>query len=665
MPADPARSETPAGGEDGGGGLIRDGQILSVWVLSPGPHNRSARIGSAHRSTIEFALARQGSEVRLPGGSGAVELRLHFRDDRASRERAHELAGQALEESGLGMPVAILGPVNSSATCAVIEHLAAEEASLPVLTALSTAPILTHPPSDTPPAEEKPGRDSSDAARGSGESGPPSLDCRVEERSRNLFRFIFHDRDRMRWYASYLEKHLEGRDKEIVLLVEPDAYGLGLAASIAPYLESKGSVTTVECCSEDCGEIAKCLDGYHSDTIEKGEAFLFLGTLRRSRKMAEEIVDQRQEGREADYEFFFVGESPDLEELDVPRIVTIGNPVLDVDRAPTARVRERWQDLLDHFEAFTNLNRGEFQPTAYEAVWTLRQAIANVLRESDKRVTRAELREALLQELRTATFESLEPWRYIRFADGDLVHKPKAPIYLYERKDAGLERRRVDRRSAREWVSVGVPEATGFGLGGAVVELRRHNGSGRKVELSVGGRPFRPVDWQGEDVAKVSMRWLTPGSHEVRVQPVPAHPLGAKLVVNGPWWLLWAGVGSLLGVLLQFSRHRWDWSLTPRRSALNVVLGLSAGFLLTMLSFSAESVSAWLPRLQIVEVPLVNALLNGLIGGAAGPTLLMHAIRPYVGDLSHGREGAANPQPQGPMPPEPGAGWRRYELPPG
>src|SRR5271157_5502923 len=109
---------------------------ILVGVISPLGANRS--IATAHEETIRFAFGSTDGTIHTD--SLAVPLRFEYRSDRGNPDLAVQAARELVAEGA----VAILGPVDSSSTQAVL----AAGLEVPVISVLSTATSLSNPTRD-------------------------------------------------------------------------------------------------------------------------------------------------------------------------------------------------------------------------------------------------------------------------------------------------------------------------------------------------------------------------------------------------------------------------------------------------------------------------------------------------------------------------------------
>ena len=110
-----------------------DAPTIKIGVISP-ESGQSGSAGLAHRASIDWAM--KSINYDLMTGDQHVVLTTIFENDQGNPEESARLARKLVTEDQV---VAILGPVNSDCTAAVLR----EDLHTPVISSLSSAPSLT------------------------------------------------------------------------------------------------------------------------------------------------------------------------------------------------------------------------------------------------------------------------------------------------------------------------------------------------------------------------------------------------------------------------------------------------------------------------------------------------------------------------------------------
>ncbi len=315
-----------------------------------------------------------------------------------------------------------------------------------------------------------------------------------------------------------------------------------------------------------------------------------------------------------EFQFFTVGNTKQLFD-DLPTGTIVASfPSLDPDRAPTPELNEYWNEILNEFELTYSRDRTDFYSTAFEAGMVMHTALRMYLADRDSVPPLDELREGLIGTLQSQTFDSLEPWRHIRFADGSLDQPPITPIYRIARSQS-----REDPKRSQEWINVKVfpqfgylespikVEFESFAIGTVIVTLSRI------VDGVAILKDVRTVDFT-DGQASTNFHVLVPGIYRIGVDGLPSSPIMAQTRVTvTPIYLVTAIVA-----LIVLSRESSTLKTRNWRLLLGVTTGLSFAFITLYSHASAE----WVPLPSFGEEPLINAVILGLIGALIGPHLL-------------------------------------------
>ncbi len=563
----PGRAETPS---------------VTIGLIAP-LVGRSARAGAAHKSSTEWALAEL--QYMVEGPAGPVVLRLIPRDDASDPEVAVREATALVHGDGA---IAILGPVNSASTMAV---LAAPGLDVPVLSPLSTAPALTAP------------------------------------RDPWFFRATINDRDRMRRYAEYIDEHLGARGAAI-LVYEDDAYGGGLADALRDHLLPAPvmSVTWTELGADGTSDgWMRLSDGMGiADAVlarmPEGPLDVFvLGTDEGANAVGRGLDRRLRASRGSGLRFFFVGGEQLFLAGAPDGSVTIGEPAVDETAEQFVAEPSTLRVLRDE--------RAKFMVTSFEAArFVLPAAIERVLADGGSPDDPAAFRQRLREVLDHQAFNSLVPWRTIRFVDGALQDPPATPILKLSRAA-----QRLDRMEPPPWFVFRVPRETRFMQEPLRASIERFPAGDDTVAVQV-------LNGRGDRVATEDVR-VTGGKGTLVYYPSRTGPYrlftGAVHVPSGPrftvrwtWDYPLAILGALAGCLLGAGRPatlRW-----PLRLLTAAATGVA---LFVISSWGRETALAGIvPLPSFHDVPSVNAFLVGLMGGWGGHELLLRIVRIFTGD---------------------------------
>jgi hypothetical protein len=562
------------------------GEMPSVAIGLIAPMvGRSAKIGAAHKSSTEWGLAELHYTVEGPGGP--LFLKLIPRDDRSDPELAAREASELVRDERV---VAILGPVNSASTMAV---LAVPGLDVPVVSPLSTAPDLT-------------------AARNPW-----------------FFRATINDRDRMRRYADYIDDRLGPRGAAI-LVYEDDAYGRGLADALRDHLSPAPvmAVTWTELGADGTPAVwSRLADGRgFTDAVmarlPDGPLDVFvLGTNEGANAMGRGLDRLLRAGRGAGLRFFFVGGEQLFLAGAPDGSVTIGEPTVD--------------DVADDFVADASTlrvlrdERENFLVTSFEAArFVVPPAIERVLADGVSPDDPAAFRDALRRVLGSHPFESLVPWRTIRFVDGALQDPPPTPIFQLARAA-----QRLDRAQQPPWFVVHVPRETRFLEEPVRATVERYPVGDEDVEIQV-------LNERGDRVAseevhvtggKGTLVYHPPRTGRYRLWSSAVHvPSRPQFEVRWTWDYPLALLGAVAGCLLGAGRP------SSLRWPLRILAAAGTGLALFVISSWGRdtALAGIVPLPSFHAVPSINAFLVGLVGGWGGHELLLRILRVFTGDTA-------------------------------
>ncbi len=587
-----------------------ESNVIVVGVISPKDGSTSVLQGESHEESIRLAFKHLGP---LQAGDLQIKLELSAWNDRGIPEKAEEAALKLVREEHV---VAILGPVNSGSTKAMLNELREQQIELPVISSLSTAPELTH----------------------------------ADRRDKNFFRLIFDDAGRMGQYATFIK---QGKSKEgeqnFLFLYEDNAYGEGLKDSLKDRFYTPNIVKRSwrEISNPNCSDNTEGFIDY--EIFRNGQCFSddFLALLKNSN--INNIVllgdttgslslvngfETSALNLKADY--FFVGSNKRLFDEAPPGSLTIGDPVLDYLRAPTAELSKEWKKLFDDFEERAKKDRADFVMTAYEAAMVLHSALRTVLSSQPNLPPVDVLRSKLLQALESETFDSLEPWRTISFSQGKLDQAPTAPIYRITR---GISRE--DEVHEHPWVNMSVQQFSPWLEAPIAVELKGHLVEAGKIGVyrvdEVTNREYlvtqRAVKFSaGQAVEKFHL--LTPGLYRFKMTDLPFYPALTETRVGFSKNYLISAIAALVGALLAVSHASQAGSARFMR----VLTGIATGLLLTFGSLYGQQLSSWIPFPSFGDEPVINAMLTGLIGGLVGPYMVANLLLAWAGRLLGSRK---------------------------
>jgi hypothetical protein len=574
---------------------------LLIGVISPTEGTRSQRIGTAHKASIQTALQEVGA-VEMRGGE-LVELQVEYHSDDSNPEEASRIARDLAARNA----VAILGPVNSSCTRAVL----AENLDLPVLSALSTAPMLTENPSAW------------------------------------FFRVTADDRKRMQQYAEVVKTTFALQDSRTFLLFEDDAYGQGLAEALHTNLglppdriAARAWPQVVAGMDADLGADERLArgDSLSSELLGQfvGDQFqvFVLGTMEYSLAIARGLdVAVRRDHPRARLTFFFVGRTDQLARGAPEGSITIGDPGDDLTDGILASNRFLGQRFRGNPEGFSM--------AAYEtARYVLPSARGEAVRQADGVDDIPLLRQKLRAVLASGTFESLTPPRLIRFrSDGNLQDSPDSPLYRVNRV-----LKRIDAPLGGGWVRLVLPRQIRLFEKAIDVVVEGHNTGDQDHVLVRLLRTYNGRTYQEDEktivltggIGRETFHPTRPGKFSLwtSMTHVPVNPTVDVLM---PLNYLWAALAGFVGALMALHARHEQQSRTAR---LRLLVGMLAGALLYFASSYGRSV----PELSALPIPAfgsgtpLHAWLSGLFGGWLGPGLIG-----FFAPLQRGSGSAAEP----------------------
>ena len=555
---------------------------VAIGLIAP-MTGRSARAGAAHRSSTEWGLA----ELRytLAGPSGPVLVRLLPRDDHGDPSLAAREATDLVRRDGV---VAILGPVNSASTMAV---LAVPGLDVPVVSPLSTAPDLTA--------------------------------------SRNpwFFRATINDRDRMRRYAEYIDRRLGARGTA-VLVYEDDAYGRGLADALhdhlvpAPVMAATWTELGADGTPAGWMRVAdgRGLADAVLTRLPPGPLDVFvLGTDEGANAIGRGLDRRLRGSRGAGLRFFFVGGEQLFLAGAPDGSVTIGEPAVD--------------DVADQFVADPSTLRvlreepEKFLVTSFEAArFVVPAAIERVLNDVRSLDDPVAVRDRLRVVLENQAFGSLVPWRKIRFVDGALQEPPTTPIFQLTRAA-----QRLDRVEPPAWFVLRVPHRTRFLEEPVRATVERFPPGDDDIEVQVLNERGDRVVSEEVRVAGGKGTFVTypahPGQYHLWTSAVHV-PSEARFEVRWTWDYPLAVLGAIAGCLLGAARP------SALRWPLRLLAAAATGVALYVISSWGRGTALGdiVPLPSFHAVPSVNAFLVGLVGGWGGHELLLRIVRIVTGD---------------------------------
>jgi len=578
----------------------QESNTITVGIISPKNGSSYVLVGESHEESIRLAFSRLGP---LQVGDLQIKLELSPWNDGGNPEMAAKGALQLAREDHV---VAILGPVNSGSTEKTLKRLKEEKIELPVISALSTAPELTH-------------------------SG---------QRDQNFFRLIFDDAERMGQYATFIkqEKGKEG-EQHFLFLYEDNPYGKGLRDSLKDRFYTPNIVTKSwhEIIRQNCSNNGiKNQTDY--DMLGSGQCFtedfkklldkkpninniVLLGDTSGSLLLIEGL---KLSGLKLNVDYFFVGSNKRLFDEAPAGALTIGDPVLDYERVPTAELGGDWRKLLDEFEERAKKDRADFVMTAYEAAMVLHTALRIVLRGQQVLPEINDLRRKLLQVLESETFDSLEPWRNISFSQGKLDQIPTAPIYRITR---GITRE--DEMNSHPWVHLSVKQRNPWLEAPIEIQLNSHGLGSGKLGVYWIDEVTNHEHLVEDRVVKFSagkaverFHLFQRGLYHFKMLDVPFYPALAETRVDLSNHYLISAISALVGAVLVVSRA----PSTGLAWIIHVLTGVATGLLLTFGSFYGQQLSGWIPVPSFGNEPVVNAMLTGLIGGLVGPHMMVDLL---------------------------------------
>ena len=568
---------------------------ITIGIISPKDGSGLVLAGESHDESIRLAFSHLGP---LQVGDLQIKLELRAWNDAGKPEMAAKGAMQLAREDHV---VAILGPVNSGSTRAALQQLRDEQIELPVISALSTAPELTY----------------------------------SNVRDKNFFRLIFDDADRMGQYATFIkqEKGKEG-EQHFLFLYEDNPYGEGLKNSLKDRFYTPNvvalswrAIITQNCANkgipypnaQDALRSGQCFTEDFKQLLDESEIsnVVLLGDTSGALSLVEGI---KLSGLSLNLDYFFVGSNKRLFDEAPTGSITIGDPVLDYLRAPTAGLSGDWRKLLKEFEERAKKDHEDFVMTAYEAAMVLHSALRIVLSSQQALPEIDDLRRKLLQVLESESFDALEPWRTISFSQGKLDLIPTAPIYRITRGVA-----REDPVNSHPWVQLSVKARNPLFEEPIEVHLNAYGVESGKLGVywvdEVTNHEHLVEDrWVKFSAGQAIERFhlFERGLYHFKMLDTPFYPALAETRVDLSNNYLISAVSALVGAVLAVSRA----SSGVLAWIMRVLAGMAAGLLLTFGSLYGQQLSGWIPFPSFGHEPVVNAMLTGLIGGLVGPRMM-------------------------------------------
>ncbi len=573
----------------------REFNTITVGIISPKDGSSLALAGESHEESIRLAFSHLGP---LQMGDVQIKLELSAWNDSGKSEMAVKGALQLARDDHV---VAILGPINSGSTKETLKRLRDEQIELPVISALSTAPELTY----------------------------------SDLRDKNFFRLIFDDADRMGQYATFIkqEKGKEG-EQYFLFLYEDNPYGEGLKNSLTDRFYTPNIVAKSwrEIIRQNCSDKGVQYPTAY-DALRSGQCFtedfiklldesiinniVLLGDTAGSLSL---VSGLKLSNLVLNINYFFVGSNKRLFDEAPTGSLTIGDPVLDYLRAPTAGLGGNWRKLLDEFEERAKKDPEDFVMTAYEAGMVLHSALRIVLSGQQVLPEINDLRRKLLQVLESETFDSLEPWRSISFSQGKLDQIPTAPIYRITR---GISRE--DAVNPHPWVQLSVKQRNPWFEAPIEVHLNAHGVDSGKLGVYWIDEATNHAHLVEDRVVKFSagqaverFHLFQRGLYHFKMLDVPFYPAFAETRVDLSNNYLISAISAFIGAVLAVSHA----PSTPLTWIIRVLTGVITGLLLTFSSFYGQQLSGWIPFPSFGNEPVVNAMLTGLIGGLVGPHMI-------------------------------------------
>lgn len=620
---------------------------IRIGVLSP-ISGGSRFVGTPHKESVELAHNELGGVIPVQLSDGTrrlVPVELIHRDYETDEDEAGELARELVACDEV---VALIGPVNSGAVERVLKVVPEDVA---VVSALATAPGLTQ-----------------------------------ELHKPNFFRLIFHDATRMQQYASFIaEQGDAGKTLVLYDESTQYGRGLCSGfrqhymgdATYRPWTDVTGECPNAEAAGENCGpceapapsrtgpvdRAGRPLATTYYDRVKqqgaasvRAQAILGVGKLLAEQTAAEPEASHTADAKEefrgvgaavilgsttgalplADIivdklgdrvQLYLVGSSRKVIDEAPPGSITIGDPKIDPFRAETAEDGARWTRVLQTFEFVHHANRDDFIPTAFDAYQAVHEALEEVLANPngggglEERLDVAKLRPRLVHAIRSRSFNSIESWRKVAFdSSGDLVTEPVAPIYQITR---GAER--ADERTEHSWVDVAVDHNQRWLWGPVTVSLKAHSfARDSPVELFLmrrdgdGGEVIeqrRTVRFEG-DASLQDFYLLGPGDYFVRLQGQyqPANPRFE--VQNTGEYLLAFIVAVVVAVVVVWQQKKKQGFGHATGSVVEKAVATM------VLLFVVVFLNRWIQIPFLTGSPRFTALVVGVLGGMAGPTMV-------------------------------------------
>jgi hypothetical protein len=543
--------------------------------------SRTTPSGQGHEDTIKLAFRRVGDSLTVSGRP--VRLDVRYEDDGGDPETAVQRARDLVENHKV---VAILGPVSSDATKAVI----GAELGVPIISSLSTSPRLTDP------------------------------------RNPWFFRATLNGRDRMAQYARFVTRDLKVSSGPHLVLCHTGEYGTGLCDGLTERLgqnevirKTWDEISATGEAQEATLQHLRAGAGFVPDLaswVSRANSIFVLGPSAGAVAIAQGMVQAfHPPGREP---FFFVGSDTRLL-LDAPEgAFTTGEPLSDLDdSAINTEARQRLEVIRNDFE-ISSPHPENFALPAFEvATFVIPVAMREALHLSGGGHDVATLRDTLRQVLDDRTFDSLTPARKLKFRQGSLVDPPRAPMLrigrTFERKDAVI---------ARPWINLDIGREPFRLFEGPITVVAQAYGlnGGSRVKIDALRLPDGPIEqsWEITHNGESPLQFHPTRRGKFRIQAsVPLFPAEPEITLGySPDYLLavlGAAFGSLVAVLLSGNGN-------PKVARRRVALGVLTGLAVTLFSYYRvyfPSASA-IPFPTLDGSPEGNAVFTGFLGGWLG-----------------------------------------------
>jgi substrate-binding family protein len=558
---------------------------IRVGVLSPIDGSRT--VGVDHEDTAKFAFERNRMVMGLDGV--AFQLEAILANDESVADTAVAEARKLVENEGV---VAILGPVDSSSTLAVIRA----NLGVPVITALSSATALSDP-----------------------------------ERDRWFFRMTLTDKERMRRYATTLLNHRSYvEEPRFILYDDTSEYGKGLHTDLAAALGVDEQSARPWNAVADLARVTP-----------RPASIFVLGSSLGALSMAREIGVHLgiQQGSPGYPRLLFVGDDADLRDGAPRGSITIGEPTI-VDAAPGSAIAK----LRDEYAA-VGRRPDRFQVTTFEAAnFVIPEAVSAVIKAHSNTIPPLpDFRDALREQLENGTFSSIEVRRRISLRGGTMHDAPEPPVYELM---SGM--RVIEPGPATPFATVALPDHIGYFEGPVQMKVRLHN-----TNEMPAARVFRArgeghvivgskVTPSGDEYV-VTFYPKVPGRYQLDLGGLAADPATPTTLVSLTPTYLIAVLAALLGSVL-FGISVKD-AAEKKRWRRRLVLGVLTGCAFAVLHFNRSLIPGGMAFPTLGETPILAAFWGGLAGGWIGPTALLLVIGRLLPGLPNAFGTGGDPKP--------------------